>query len=134
MSHHEHISLYTVAVQRDFVARHFLVGGDWGSENELHSHHYKIEVRLEGAELDRHGYLVDIVDIEQTVDGLVAYYRDRTLNEMGEFDRLNPSIEHLARLFCDAVAERTHATNITAVAVKIWENDIAWAAYRRELG
>lgn len=123
---------YTVAVQRDFVARHFLVGGDWGAENELHSHHYKVEVRLEGAELDRHGYLVDIVDIEQTVDALVAYYRDKTLNDLNEFQGLNPSIEHLARLLCDAVSSRTRASNISAVAVRVWENDIAWAAYRRE--
>lgn len=123
---------YTVAVQRDFVARHFLVGGDWGAENELHSHHYKVEVRLEGAELDRHGYLVDIVDIEQTVDALVAYYRDRTLNDVREFEGLNPSIEHLARLWCDAVSSRTQASNISAVAIRVWENDIAWAAYRRE--
>lgn len=48
--------LYTVAVQRDFVAQHFLFGGDWGPENELHSHHYKVEVQLEGNGLDQHRY------------------------------------------------------------------------------
>jgi 6-pyruvoyltetrahydropterin/6-carboxytetrahydropterin synthase len=26
--------MYSVAVQRDFFARHFLVGGDWGPEND----------------------------------------------------------------------------------------------------
>jgi hypothetical protein len=31
-------------------------------------------------------------------------------------------------------AEQIHATNITAVAVKIWANDVAWAACRREVG
>lgn len=128
----ETTSVYTVAVQRDFVARHFLFGGDWGPENQLHSHHYKVEVRLEGRELDRHGYLVDIVDIEERLEELVEYYRDETLNELNEFDGLNPSIEHLSRLFCEAMAERIQATNIHAVTVKIWENDIAWAAFRRE--
>lgn len=132
MNQTEKAACYTVAVQRDFVARHFLVGGDWGAENELHSHHYKVEVRLEGAELDRHGYLVDIVDIEQSMDALVVYYRDRVLNELKEFEGLNPSIEHLARLWCDAVSDRTRASNISAVSVRVWENDIAWAAYRRE--
>jgi hypothetical protein len=34
--------MYTVAVKRDFIASHFLVGGDWGSENERHAHHYVV--------------------------------------------------------------------------------------------
>lgn len=133
MTHDTPTAVYTVAVQRNFVARHFLFGGDWGPENEIHSHHYKIEIRLEGRELDRHGYLVDIVDIENSLDGLVAYFRDRTLNELAEFEGLNPSIEHLSRIFCEAFAEGIAATNIHAVSVQIWENDIAWASYRREL-
>ena len=44
--------MYTVAVRRDFIAQHYLIGGDWGAENELHSHHYQAEVQLEGAELE----------------------------------------------------------------------------------
>ncbi|MGB6066548.1 MAG: 6-carboxytetrahydropterin synthase [Desulfomonilaceae bacterium] len=125
-------SLYVVAVKRDFVAQHFLVGGDWGSENELHSHHYSVELQLEGSRLDRHGYLVDIVDIESGLDDLVSRYRDKTLNNLPQFKDLNPSIENLSRIFCDQLSERVHASNITAVTVKIWENEIAWAAFRRE--
>jgi 6-pyruvoyltetrahydropterin/6-carboxytetrahydropterin synthase len=29
--------MYTVSVKRDFIASHFLVGGDWGNENECHA-------------------------------------------------------------------------------------------------
>ncbi len=125
-------SFYTVAVQRNFVARHFLFGGDWGPENQTHSHHYKVEVRLEGRELDQHGYLVDIVDIESRLDELVGHFRDQSLNELSEFKGLNPSIEHLSRIFCEEFAKRIKAPNIHAVSVHIWENDIAWASYRRE--
>ncbi|MCB0456071.1 MAG: 6-carboxytetrahydropterin synthase, partial [Aequorivita sp.] len=74
--------MYTVAVKRNFTAQHFLVGGDWGAENEWHSHHYVVELQLEGDSLDQHGYLVDIVDIEFHLDKIVAYYRDRTLNDL----------------------------------------------------
>jgi 6-pyruvoyltetrahydropterin/6-carboxytetrahydropterin synthase len=122
--------MYTVAVKRDFVGQHFLIGGDWGAENQRHSHHYVVEVQLEGATLDRHGYLVDIVDIEHHLESLVARYRDKTLNELPEFAGLNPSIEHFSRIFCEALSERIAAPNITTVTIKIWENDIAWAAYR----
>src|SRR5688572_14046153 len=102
--------MYTVAVARSFVAQHFLVGGDWGAENQWHSHQYRVEVRLEGPRLDRHGYLVDIVDVEQHLDVLVNEYRDRTLNDQPAFAGLNPSIEHFARILCDAVDQRLMAS------------------------
>lgn len=125
--------MYTLAVKRDFVAQHFLIGGDWGAENQWHSHHYQLEVILEGDRLDRHGYLVDIVDVERTLQDLVTYYRDKTLNDLPEFSGLNPSIEHFTRILCDALVSRLKATTLTAIGVKIWENEIAWAAYRQVL-
>ena len=125
--------MYTLAVQRDFVAQHFLIGGDWGAENFRHSHHYRLEVLLEGAQLDRHGYLVDIVDVEQNLERIVAYYRDKTLNELPEFANLNPSIEHFARIVCLTLVGSIKANNLSTVTVKIWENNIAWAAYRKVL-
>ena len=124
--------MYTVAVKRDFVAQHSLIGGDWGAENQKHSHHYRVEVQLEGAKLDEHGFLVDIVDIEANLSALVAYYRDRTLNDLPEFEGLNPSLEHFSRILGHALSERIKAGNLDAITVRLWENDIAWAAFRKE--
>jgi 6-pyruvoyltetrahydropterin/6-carboxytetrahydropterin synthase len=124
--------MYTVAVQRDFIARHFLVGGDWGEENEPHAHHYVVEARLDGRNLDTHGYLVDICDIESVLEDQVSYYRDKMLNELPEFKGLNPSVEHLARILCQNIAGTIQNRNLTAVTVKIWENKLAWAQFRKE--
>ncbi|MFN8492888.1 MAG: 6-carboxytetrahydropterin synthase [Caldilineaceae bacterium] len=99
--------MYTLAVQRDFVAQHYLIGGDWGAANQWHSHHYRLEVLLEGAQLDRHGYLVDIVDVEQNLEKIVAYYRDKTLNDLPEFAGLNPSIEHFTRIVCQTLVSNS---------------------------
>lgn len=125
--------MYTLAVKRAFVAQHFLIGGDWGAENFWHSHHYQLELQLEGATLDQHGYLVDIVDVEQRLNEIVAYYRDKTLNDLPEFAGLNPSIEHFTRIVCLTLAEQLRIPNIGAITVRIWENDIAWAAYHHEM-
>jgi 6-pyruvoyltetrahydropterin/6-carboxytetrahydropterin synthase len=122
--------MYTVAVKRDFVAQHYLIGGDWGPENQKHSHHYVVEVQLEGDHLDAHGYLVDIVDIERHLNALAAYYRDQTLNDLPEFAGLNPSLEHFACLLCRSLAERIQAETLATVTVKLWENEIAWASYQ----
>lgn len=122
--------MYTIAVKRDFIAQHYLVGGDWGAENELHSHHYVIELQLEGDALDQHGYLVDIVEVEYHLESVIKYYQDQTLNELAEFDGLNPSIEHFSRILCLSLAERITVPTIRSLSVKLWENEIAWAVYR----
>ena len=89
-------------------------------------------MQLEGSELDQHGYLVDIVDIENALDTLVARYRDRALNDLPEFAGLNPSIEHFSRILCQALVAHIQSANLRAVTVKLWENEIAWASYRAE--
>jgi 6-pyruvoyltetrahydropterin/6-carboxytetrahydropterin synthase len=50
--------MYTLSVRREFRAEHFLIGGDWGAENQPHVHAYRLEVELEGERLDAHGYLL----------------------------------------------------------------------------
>jgi 6-pyruvoyltetrahydropterin/6-carboxytetrahydropterin synthase len=121
--------MYALAIRRDFIARHYLIGGDWGPENYPNSHHYVLELQLEGAELDSHGYLVDIVEVESALGALVTHYAERMLNELPEFKDLNPSLEHFARIIATAMSERITAANITSIKVVLWENDSAWASY-----
>ncbi|MFN3491251.1 MAG: 6-pyruvoyl trahydropterin synthase family protein [Anaerolineales bacterium] len=122
--------MYTLGVRRDFIARHFLIGGDWGPENFPNSHHYILELQLMGNQLDKHGYLVDIVDIEKHLDEVVGYYKEQMLNEKPEFAGLNPSIEHFARILCISLNERIKAKNILEVKVVLWENDSAWSSFQ----
>jgi 6-pyruvoyltetrahydropterin/6-carboxytetrahydropterin synthase len=124
--------MYTLGVKRNFIARHFLIGGDWGPENFPNSHHYVLELRLEGKQLDQHGYLVDIVDVEKHLDESVNYYKEEMLNDKPEFAGLNPSLEHFARILATSLSERILAANISAIQVVLWENESAWAAYRVE--
>jgi 6-pyruvoyltetrahydropterin/6-carboxytetrahydropterin synthase len=125
--------MYTVAVQRNFIAQHFLTVGQGDPENENHAHHYVVEVQLEGSELDKHGYLVDICKIESVLDILVDHFRDKTLNKLQEFEGLNPSLEHFARIMGNTIADKISGQNLNSLTVKIWENDLAWAGYRKDL-
>lgn len=121
--------MYSLGVRREFIARHFLIGGDWGPENYPNSHHYTLELVLEGSELDQHGYLVDIVDVEKHLDEVVDYYKEQMLNDKPEFAGLNPSIEHFARILATTLNERIKAKNITGLKVVLWEHANAWAAF-----
>jgi 6-pyruvoyltetrahydropterin/6-carboxytetrahydropterin synthase len=123
--------MYTVAVTREFIASHFLVGGDWGAENFQHAHHYVAEISIQGNQLDHHGYLVDIVDIEAALDATVNYFRDSLLNDKTEFAGLNPSIEHFSRIINEQISSKIRPLGDASLTVKLWENATCWAAYSK---
>jgi 6-pyruvoyltetrahydropterin/6-carboxytetrahydropterin synthase len=121
--------MYTLAVRRSFIARHALIGGDWGRENEPNAHRYLLELQLTGAALDAHGFLVDIVDVERHLDNLVGKYRDAMLNDFPEFAGLNPSLENFVRILTEAIAARLRGKGLASVQVVLWEDESAWASY-----
>lgn len=124
-----HVDMYQLMVRRELVAQHYLTVPDCGPENEWHSHQFEVEVLMEGTELTENGYLVDIVEVEDILDDLVERYRDATLNDLPEFDGLNPSIEHFSRIFCTSFQEQLDADRLSHITVKIWEDEQAWASY-----
>jgi 6-pyruvoyltetrahydropterin/6-carboxytetrahydropterin synthase len=124
---------YELTVTRDFVAQHYLTVPDPGPEGEVHSHHFDVEVRFAGPSLGEYGYLVDIDDVNAVLDDLEARYRDALLNDLPEFGDANPSVERFARLFGDRVEAALQDPNPTRLAVRIWEDDSAWASHRRAL-
>src|SRR5512137_982560 len=121
--------MYTHAVRREFDAQHALIGGDWGDENLPHTHHYRLELQLSGESLNDHGYLVDIVEVEQILESLVGFHSGKMLNDLPEFVGLNPSIEHFSRILCQALNRKIIASNLEHIMVTLWENEIAWASY-----
>ena len=124
--------MYSISVQKDFIAQHFLIGGDWGEGNHPHSHHYVIELVIEHDELDQHGYLVDIVDIEAGLDQTVNYFKDEMLNELPEFENINPSLEHFSRIIWQQLISQVSLPGSGKLEIKLWENDTCWAAYKKE--
>lgn len=125
--------MYTVTVRRDFVAQHFLTVPDPGPEGDLHSHRYTAEVRLAGPDLNQYGYLADIDDVEAELDDAVERYRDATLNDLPEFEGLNPSLEHFARLFGRRFWEGLNAPEVESLTVELREDEVARASHQREV-
>lgn len=123
--------MYTLAVTRDFIANHYLVGGDWGAENFPHAHNYVVEVSIESNQLDKHGYLVDIVEVEAAFTLVVDYFRDSLLNDKQEFFGLNPSIEHFSRIISEKLLPLINPPGTGSLVVKLWENASCWAAFRQ---
>jgi 6-pyruvoyltetrahydropterin/6-carboxytetrahydropterin synthase len=122
--------MYSLGMRRSFDARHYLVGGDWGPENIEHAHHYRMELTLEAQELDQHGFLVDIVEVEKHMVEVAAELQGKALNELDSLAGLNPSIEQLATVIHGIFRKRLANFRLEALTVTIWEDDIAWTSYR----
>ena len=125
--------MYSLGVRREFSARHYLIGGDWGAENIEHGHRYRLELVLEAPTLDRHGFLVDIVEVERHLEAVLADFAGQTLNELAAFAGHNPSIERLATILHAAFRARLAPLCLEALTVTLWEDDIAWTSYRAPL-
>jgi len=125
--------MYTVSVKRNFIAQHYLIGGDWGKENQLNSHHYQIEVIISGIKLDNNGFLVDVVDIECNLNRIVDRYKDKTLNDFPEFSGLNPSIEHFSRIACESLVKHVRTVGLSTITVKIYEDEYVSSSYQFKL-
>lgn len=121
--------MYTVTVLSDFVAQHFLTVPDPGPEGEPHSHHYEVELEFRGPELNEHDYLVDIDDVDGALEGLADRYRDTLLNDLPEFAGHNPSVERFARVVWERVTARVTDDTVAELAVRVWEDGEAYAAY-----
>ena len=125
--------MFRVAIKREVTAYHRLIGGDWGRENEHHSHDYAVEIIVEGPELDQHGYLFDIAELRNHESRVHARYSNQNLNELPEFAGQNPSVERFAKYFAEQLLQGLRLPGATHLTIKIWEDPETWASYRTRM-
>src|SRR4051812_35540071 len=94
--------MYELSVEREFCAAHAITMA--GQREPMHGHNWRVTVVVAGEKLDANGLLCDFHLIERQLDRVIGQVHNRTLNEIPPFDRINPTAEHVARHFADAVA------------------------------
>jgi 6-pyruvoyltetrahydropterin/6-carboxytetrahydropterin synthase len=118
-------------VEETFAAGHALRHYRGKCEN-VHGHNYRVQVTLEGPELDSIGLLVDFVQVKKLIQAVVDKLDHRFLNDVPPFDVLNPSAENMARYFFEELAAGLGQGNpVRIAAVKIWETDTTSATFRQ---
>jgi 6-pyruvoyltetrahydropterin/6-carboxytetrahydropterin synthase len=142
-----------------FAAAHFTLFGDAPAEL-LHGHNYRVEVHLDGETLDETGLLVDIQAVKrriraacdrldertlvpdqssrvqiETRDGQVQLRFEGRTYELPEADVLrlpvaNVSMELLARMLWEEIAEVLHGSRVQSLRVTLHETAGQSASYR----
>ena len=121
--------MYSIAITRDFVASHFLIGGEWGEENQAHDHHYVAEARIVGKQLNQHGSLVERNVVESALDKIIAEFRNELLNNKDEFAGLNPSIERFSSIICRKLFAAISPSGHGTLRIKLWETPHCSASF-----
>ncbi len=125
--------MFEISVEETFAAGHALRGYRGKCEN-VHGHNYKVQVTLEGAELNSIGLLVDFVEVKRILHEVADQLDHKFINDVPPFDVQNPSAENMAKYFYDEVSRRLGECALEAPArvahVKLWETDTSTALYR----
>jgi 6-pyruvoyltetrahydropterin/6-carboxytetrahydropterin synthase len=120
--------MFEVTVEETFAAGHALRGYRGKCEN-VHGHNYRVQLTMEGAELDAIGLLVDFVEVKKMIHTVVDYLDHRFINDLPPFDKVNPSAENLAKYFYDEISASL-TPPVRLRQAKIWETDVTSATYR----
>ena len=122
--------MFEITIDETFAAGHALRNYRGKCEN-VHGHNYRVQITVEGPELDSNGLLIDFVELKRLTMEVIDYLDHRFINDLPPFDAINPSAENLAKYFYDRVSAGMRAGALAQIAeVRIWETDTSVAAYR----
>ncbi len=116
--------MYELMIETNFCAAHQLREYK-GKCEKLHGHNWKVQVFLEGEDLDRAGMLIDFKEVKKKTNKLIDKLDHHYLNELPEFSEANPTTENIARhIFKQLSGELNNINKVT-----VWESEKSCASY-----
>ncbi|OQY36464.1 MAG: hypothetical protein B6229_10020 [Spirochaetaceae bacterium 4572_7] len=92
--------MYFLRVESNFSAALYLL--NCGEKYKgMHGHDYTVTVTLRSSTLSSCGVVFDYTKIQNSLDNLTAFYDSSLLNDNSDFLDQNPTVENVARIFCD---------------------------------
>jgi 6-pyruvoyltetrahydropterin/6-carboxytetrahydropterin synthase len=122
--------MYTVRVEAEFAAAHFLSRYHGKCEN-LHGHNYRVHLWARGEKLSEGGMLVDFGILKKILREVIGGLDHTNLNDRLEFDN-DPSAERIAKYIYDRVSEKFLPADIDSGllwAVDVYETSASMARY-----
>ena len=123
--------MFQVSVEETFSSGHALRGYKGKCENP-HGHNYRVQVTLEGPQLDQIGLLIDFTQLKHVMRDVIRRLDHQFINDLEPFTKINPSAENMAKYLYDEIGSQL--TNLPPGAhlshVIVWETDTAMARYQ----
>lgn len=119
--------MYRIKIYDRFASAHFLKGYK-GECESLHGHNWKVEVEVQGENLDDIGMLMDFKLLKGILRDILKELDHRLLNDIDLFCKSNPSSEIIAKNIYSRVREKL-PEGISIYTVSVWESENSAAAY-----
>ena len=121
--------VFELKIVTHFAAAHQLKMVADKCEN-LHGHNWKIEVCLQGSELNSAGILIDFGVLKKQVAEIMSHLDHKFLNDIEPFNpEYPPSSENIAYFIATQLQSAVEKWNARVSRVTAWESDNACATY-----
>ncbi|MBV9269173.1 MAG: 6-carboxytetrahydropterin synthase QueD [Acidobacteriaceae bacterium] len=119
--------MFEICVEHTFAAGHALRNYRGKCEN-VHGHNYRVQVAMEGPQLDETGLLFDFAELKRRLRTTAEYLDHQFINDLKPFDEINPSAENIAKFIYEQIQRDLKSGNLSYV--RVWETDTSYAVYR----
>ena len=119
--------MFELKIETHFSAAHHLLNYNGACENQ-HGHNWKVEVFLQGNELDKSGILVDFKILKKEVNSVLDTLDHKDINTLKMFENISPSSENISKYLYYELKKKFN--NIKKVSV--WETENACATFFEE--
>ncbi len=122
--------MYELTIEGSFASAHQLRGYQGKCEN-LHGHNWRVELTVEGTELNDIGLLIDFHDLKRILKEILDRLDHKNINEVKPFNRENPSSENIARFIAleIEILLNNEAPHLQIAGVTVWESATSRCRY-----
>jgi len=121
--------MFKLKVQDYFSAAHYLKNYEGPCEN-LHGHNWKVELVVEGSQLNSSDILIDFKTLKKILKEVLTELDHKLLNEISHFKNINPSSERLAEYIFKKTKDKLSSyPNVKVKEVTVFETERAGATY-----
>ena len=121
--------MFRLKVQDYFSSAHYLKDYK-GACEKIHGHNWKVELIVEGSELNSLDILIDFAILKKILKEVLFELDHKLLNEIPYFENINPSSERLAEYIFKKVKEKLSSyPNVKVKEVTVFETEKAGATY-----
>ena len=119
--------MYELVVESEFSAAHRLRGYQGPCEN-LHGHNWRVEMVVEGENLNDLGMVMDFRELKRVLNETLDDFDHKFLNELPCFAEQNPTTENVARIVFEEFSRKL-PVGIRVRNVTVWESTECGARY-----
>jgi len=121
---------YELKIENAFAAAHNLLNYCGQCEN-LHGHNWKIEIYVQGSELDKSGMLIDFKILKDHTNTILDVLDHTYLNELPIFTDKSPSSELIAEYIFIELEKMLSELPVQVKKIVAWESEKAAASFFR---